>query len=294
MPTQELATVEHEGAALALVTMDSAPITVLNEARRAATALQQVIAQKPRKVVMNGKQYLEFEDWQTVGRFYGVTAKGDGDPEPVNMGQDDSGKPIRGFRASAVAVDKMGHVLSRATAYCLTDEEKWGSRSKYVWMYAKKSGGWSPEDPGKEEIVWEKNEQTGKSKPKKQKVQMGTESVPLFQLASMAQTRAAAKALRNVLSWVAVLGGYGTTPAEELDGVAESTVDAEIVPPAEPVFDENGELVGDAPQPKPAADSDGKAKCPVCGRMAFKSRFPKPGVTHFCGKPCETAFEAKA
>ena len=39
---------------------------------------------------------------------------------------------------------------------------------------------------------------------------------PWFQLASMAQTRAGAKALRNVLAWVVVLAGYRPTPAEEL------------------------------------------------------------------------------
>jgi len=32
----------------------------------------------------------------------------------------------------------------------------------------------------------------------------------------MAQTRAGAKALRNVLAWVAVLAGYKPTPAEEI------------------------------------------------------------------------------
>jgi len=38
----------------------------------------------------------------------------------------------------------------------------------------------------------------------------------LWQLRSMAQTRACAKALRNVLSWIVVLAGYETTPAEEM------------------------------------------------------------------------------
>ena len=41
---------------------------------------------------------------------------------------------------------------------------------------------------------------------------------PLFQLRSMAQTRAQAKALRNVLAWVVVMAGYAPTPAEEMDG----------------------------------------------------------------------------
>lgn len=38
----------------------------------------------------------------------------------------------------------------------------------------------------------------------------------MFQLRSMAQTRACAKALRNVLAWVVMLAGYKTTPAEEM------------------------------------------------------------------------------
>ncbi len=46
---------------------------------------------------------------------------------------------------------------------------------------------------------------------------------PLFQLASMAQTRACAKSLRNVLSWVVVLAGYRATPAEELDAQLTKT-----------------------------------------------------------------------
>ena len=37
----------------------------------------------------------------------------------------------------------------------------------------------------------------------------------LWQLRSMAQTRACSKALRNVLAWIVVLAGYEATPAEE-------------------------------------------------------------------------------
>jgi hypothetical protein len=41
---------------------------------------------------------------------------------------------------------------------------------------------------------------------------------PDFQLMSMAQTRACAKALRNVFAWVMVLAGLAPTPAEEMTG----------------------------------------------------------------------------
>ncbi len=43
-------------------------------------------------------------------------------------------------------------------------------------------------------------------------------SKPLFQLASMAQTRAGSKALRQIFGYVVALAGYEVTPAEEMTG----------------------------------------------------------------------------
>lgn len=42
---------------------------------------------------------------------------------------------------------------------------------------------------------------------------------PMFQLASMAQTRAGAKALANKFRYVAIVAGYEPTPKEEMEGV---------------------------------------------------------------------------
>lgn len=42
---------------------------------------------------------------------------------------------------------------------------------------------------------------------------------PMFQLASMAQTRAGAKSLANKFRYVAIVAGYEPTPKEEMDGV---------------------------------------------------------------------------
>lgn len=145
------------------VSVSRDPNIVLNEARRAASALDGVLRKKKKKVMFNGKQYLEFEDWQTVGKFYGVTAKVV-DKKVVDFGD------VRGFEATAVAYHvKTGKEISRADGMCLNDEPNWRTK-------------------------------------------------PLFQLSSMAQTRACAKALRNVLSWVVVLAGYAPTPAEEMTG----------------------------------------------------------------------------
>jgi hypothetical protein len=42
---------------------------------------------------------------------------------------------------------------------------------------------------------------------------------PLYAIRSMAQTRACAKALRNILAFVPVLAGYSPTPAEEISSL---------------------------------------------------------------------------
>jgi len=202
---------EPETQAVVLALMDRPPELVLQEAQRAAKALKDVIKGKPKPVIMNDEQYLEFEDWQTLGRFYAFTACLEGDPEFVVLGD------VRGFKATAVALDKDGRIRSRATAYCLNDEEKWSSKPKYAWVYVLRDGGTSEEDPGTSNMVWVDNpKKPGKKMPKRERKLVGEEKVPLYQLASMAQTRACAKVLRNVMSWVAVLAGYKATPAEEL------------------------------------------------------------------------------
>jgi hypothetical protein len=151
------------------------PDVVLDEAMKAAKALKGVVQQKPKPVMMNGEQYLEFEDWQTVGKFYGVTAK------VISTAFIDYGN-AQGFEARAIAIRPDGMEVSAAEAMCLNDEPNWNGK-------------------------------------------------PLFQLRSMAQTRACAKALRNCLAWVVVLAGYRPTPAEEIQDMASVQKPKDITPP---------------------------------------------------------------
>ena len=58
---------------------------------------------------------------------------------------------------------------------------------------------------------------------------------PIFQLRSMAQTRAGSKAARMVFSWVAVLAGYSPTPYEEMTGEEYKTTPKDKTTPPEPV-----------------------------------------------------------
>ncbi len=136
------------------------PRKIISEANKAARALKKVINGKPKKVIINGEQYLEFEDWQTLGYFYGYSVE-TGEAEEI-IRED----KIVGYKAKSI-VFKNGVRVGGAEASCLRDEKNWGEK-------------------------------------------------PEFQLKSMAQTRAGAKGLRNVLAWVAVLAGYKPTPAEEL------------------------------------------------------------------------------
>ena len=220
-----------------LVTIDLVtrrdPAVVLEEARKAAIAIKSVIDAKPDKVMMNGQTYLEFEDWQTLGRFYGLSVEIEG-TKPVEFGG------VHGWEASAVVkMVATGETISRAEAMCLNDEEKWRARPKYEWQYVLKDGSTQADDPGREHIVWEER-RDGKGKaPKKKKVLVGEEAVPMFQLRSMAQTRAGAKAFRNVLSWVVVLAGYKPTPAEELDGMGAERV-ANTPAPADATAENGG------------------------------------------------------
>jgi len=143
--------------------MIEAPLATVTRAKEAAVAMQGVIASKPKPVVIRGEQYLEYEDWQLLGQFYGVAAQ-TGDAQPVEI------NGVRGAKASAQLYDiHTGVILggTGAEAYCMEDEERWSER-------------------------------------------------PWHQLASMAQTRAGAKALRNRFAWVVVLAGYRPTPAEEI------------------------------------------------------------------------------
>jgi len=192
------------------------PEAILAEASEAAKALKKVLTAKENPVIFNGERYLEFEDWQTMGNFYHCIARITW-TRPVQFGD------AFGFEAGADVVDSQtGQIISSAEAMCLNDEEKWSKRAKYEWQYVLKDGSKQAEDPGSDQIQWIPNpSKPGKKMPMKEKVKVGDVAVPLFQLRSMAQTRAGAKALRNVFAWVVVLAGFKPTVAEELTGREE-------------------------------------------------------------------------
>lgn len=139
-----------------------APQVVLDEAKRAAGVLKNMIAETKSSIRVGNSEHIKFEAWQTVGTFFHVTARTS--PEPCEI------DGIKGAKATADLIDaQTGLVVGGAVAYCMRDESNWAKK-------------------------------------------------PWFQLSSMAQTRAASKALANKFRWISVLAGYAPTPAEEMEG----------------------------------------------------------------------------
>lgn len=190
------------------ITVTRDPNLILAEASQAARALKAVLDSRPKddRVMMNGKRYLVFEDWAVLAKFYGLVAK-------VSTTAYIELNGVRGFEAKAVAYHvPTGTEVSAAEAMCLNDEDKWSTRSKYEYK------------DGKREKV-------------------GDVPVPLFQLKSMAQTRACAKALKNAVSWVVVMAGYQPNIAEEMTGDEEGHSRPPISQPKPKVEQEEGTQV---------------------------------------------------
>lgn len=191
------------------VSLSGDPERVMAEAHKAAAILMDAVKRKPDPVMMNGEHYLEFEDWQTVARFYNASVR------IVKSGYVEYGD-VKGFEAYAEVIrNSDGMVIGSAEAACLNDEPKWRSKSVYEYIDVNRV----PDDL-KDKIV-ETLPSKYEGRPDRAKVRLREDPVPLFQLRSMAQTRAGAKALRNVFAWVVVLAGIKPTPWEELEGMIE-------------------------------------------------------------------------
>lgn len=195
------------------------PQLILADGKRAADALNKVLEAKPIKdrVMMNGERYLEFEDWSLVTTFFGrAIAVPTEECRFIDLGivEIEPGKPVavHGFEATAYLVDiRTGKRTDiSASMTCLTDEPKWRSKNKYEWVDD------TPENTKDKTVERRGTFDNNGVRVKRARILVGSDPVPLFQLRSMAQTRAGSKVARMNYSWVAVLGGHSATPAEEI------------------------------------------------------------------------------
>lgn len=181
----------------ATVKLSTTPQEATNEARSTAVFLKKLLDQKPNPVMIHGNRHMEFEDWITLGNYYGLSIA-TRDAEPVEV------FGVKGFKAQADVIRiEDGVRVGGSEAYCFSDEKNWRGK-------------------------------------------------PLFQLASMAQTRAGSKALANVLRWVVALEGISGTPAEEMTNNSRPPKNMKINTPEPPAPPKNAAATKKTKKPTPS------------------------------------------
>lgn len=89
-------------------------------AHKAASSLMSWVRQKKNPVMIRGEQFLEFGDWQILGRFYGAT-----------VGVDWTKALTNGWEARSV-VYRNGEIISSAEAMCTRAEKRWLTADEYA------------------------------------------------------------------------------------------------------------------------------------------------------------------
>lgn len=161
------------------LSLDRNPDTMLAEASLVAQTVQRLVVAKPDLVqVIGGRKHPRFELLQIVASMFRVAPR---IRETRRIEPD-------GWEAIAEAVHvPTGQIISVADGMCAADEPEWGTRGKYEWVDGRRH-------------------------------KVGEVPVTSHQRRSMAQTRAASKALRLALGWVLGLAGYEASAAEEFTG----------------------------------------------------------------------------
>jgi hypothetical protein len=194
------------------------PKELIKEARLCADELMRAVVKNEWAIKLGGKKpHLMYEAWAFLAAAYHITPRiVPGLTRLITIGD------VMGFEAEAEAYHVPNRlVISTGNAMCLNDEENWGLRAKYEW-----SG----------------------PNGNRSRTKVGETPTPLFQLRSMAQTRAAAKALKGPLSWIVAMAGFEPTAAEE--GVRENEESDPQQPPmrtpqAKPTSADSSKLITD-------------------------------------------------
>lgn len=105
--------------------LEGDPEQQLEFAQKAAKALMSVVNQKPKKVMIQGKQYLEFGDWQTLARFFGAAVATEWTKEILRDGK------VIGYEAKCIVL-RNGITISSAEGMCTIDEKRWGTADEYA------------------------------------------------------------------------------------------------------------------------------------------------------------------
>lgn len=110
------------------------PREIVKDGQVALAELKKMVTGRPDKLVINGRQYLYFSDWQTLGAFCDVTACV---VETRELTREVPGKngnytllEPTGYWARATA-RRNGQEISAAEAVCMFDEPNWKNKSAF-------------------------------------------------------------------------------------------------------------------------------------------------------------------
>ncbi len=104
------------------VVLEGDPDAQLAYATKAANALMGLVSKKKSPVVIRGKTFLEFGDWQVLARFYGATVEIEW-TRPLPDGA--------GYEARAL-VKRNGEIISSAEGMVTREEKKWRDSDDYA------------------------------------------------------------------------------------------------------------------------------------------------------------------
>lgn len=108
--------------------LEGDPEAQLAFASKAAKALMGIVSQKKNPVMIRGKQYIEFSDWQVLARFYGATVEIEWSRK---LEADDGSGNIIGYEARAL-VRRNGEIISSAEGMCTRSEKRWRDADEYA------------------------------------------------------------------------------------------------------------------------------------------------------------------
>lgn len=95
------------------------------ENHNALAVVHEVLHNKEKPVIVNGKRHLEFEDWIALGNAFGIAVR-TGEAEPVEIFE------AKGFKARAEVVRVSdGIIIGGAEAYCLNNERNWRNKDYF-------------------------------------------------------------------------------------------------------------------------------------------------------------------
>lgn len=94
-------------------------------ANKAAKVLQDILNQRPKQIIINGKKYVDFEGYQTIASFYGYSVGTEWTKQILAEGK------VIGYEAKANVYNKQGIFVSSAESACQRDEKTWQDKPDF-------------------------------------------------------------------------------------------------------------------------------------------------------------------